>query len=136
MEDVAKLIVGAWRLVHSVIIKADGKKEYPLGEDALGYICYSDTGVMAVQQSRKTRGEVKDPGQLKHDYLGADLVLDTVGGPLFEPCLESLGQRGRQVAIASMGDPRVTFNLVNFYHKEARLLTCANCWSRVLRSSL
>jgi NADPH:quinone reductase-like Zn-dependent oxidoreductase len=53
---------------------------------------------------------------------GADLILDVVGGPLFEPCLESLAQRGRQVAIASPGDGRVTFNLVDFYHKEARLL--------------
>jgi hypothetical protein len=49
MEDVANLIVGAWRLVHSIIIKADGTKEYPLGEDAIGYICYSDTGIMAGQ---------------------------------------------------------------------------------------
>jgi NADPH:quinone reductase len=53
---------------------------------------------------------------------GANLILDVVGGPLFEPCLESLAPRGRQIAIASAGDPRVTFNLVDFYHKEARLL--------------
>ncbi|MGA7562419.1 MAG: zinc-binding alcohol dehydrogenase family protein [Desulfobaccales bacterium] len=53
---------------------------------------------------------------------GADLILDAVGGPLFEPCLESLAPRGRQVAIASAGDPRVAFNLVDFYHKEACLL--------------
>ena len=53
---------------------------------------------------------------------GADLILDVVGGPLFEPCLESLAHRGRQIAIASAGDGRVTFNLVDFYHKEARLL--------------
>ena len=48
--------------------------------------------------------------------------MDAVGGPLFEPCLESLAQRGRQIAIASAGDPQVTFNLVDFYHKEACLL--------------
>ena len=53
---------------------------------------------------------------------GANLILDVVGGPLFEPCLESLAPRGRQIAIASAGDPRVTFNLVDFYHKEACLL--------------
>ena len=53
---------------------------------------------------------------------GADLILDVVGGPLFEACLESLAQRGRQIAIASAGNPRVTFNLVDFYHKEACLL--------------
>jgi NADPH:quinone reductase len=53
---------------------------------------------------------------------GADLIFDAVGGPLFEPCLESLAQRGRQIAIASSGNPHVTFNLVDFYHKEACLL--------------
>jgi catechol 1,2-dioxygenase len=69
MEDIAKLIIGAWRLVHSVIISADGKKDYPFGEDASGYICYSDTGIMAVQISRKSRAEVKDPACLKQEYL-------------------------------------------------------------------
>ncbi len=53
---------------------------------------------------------------------GADLILDVVGGPLFQPCLESLAQRGRQIAIAAAGTPQVTFNLVDFYHKEARLI--------------
>jgi NADPH2:quinone reductase len=52
---------------------------------------------------------------------GADLILDAVGGPLFEPCLESLAPRGRQIAVASAGNPQVTFNLVDFYHKEACL---------------
>ena len=37
-------------------------------------------------------------------------------------CIESLAQRGRQIAIASAGNPRVTFNLVDFYHKEACLM--------------
>ena len=53
---------------------------------------------------------------------GANLILDAVGGPLFEACLESLAQRGRQIAIASAGEARVTFNLVDFYHKEACLI--------------
>ena len=52
---------------------------------------------------------------------GADVVLDVVGGPLFEPCLKSLAHRGRQVAIASTGDPKVSFDLVDFYHREGRL---------------
>ncbi len=69
MEDIAKLIVGTWRLVHSIIINVNGKKEYPYGEDAIGYIHYSDTGIMAVQISRKSRTGVKDPATLKHDYL-------------------------------------------------------------------
>jgi NADPH:quinone reductase len=45
-----------------------------------------------------------------------------VGGPLFEPALRSLAFEGRQVVIASPGDPRVSFNLVDFYHNFSRLL--------------
>jgi NADPH2:quinone reductase len=53
---------------------------------------------------------------------GVDAVLDTVGGPMFEPALRSLGYGGRHVAISSRGDSRVTFNLVDFYHNFSRLL--------------
>jgi len=52
---------------------------------------------------------------------GVDVVFDVVGGPMFEPCLKSLALRGRHVAIASNPDPRVSFNLVDFYHRELRL---------------
>ena len=51
---------------------------------------------------------------------GVDAVFDTVGGPMFEPALRSLRVGGRQVAISSR-DPRVTFNLVDFYHNSSRL---------------
>ncbi|MDB4875521.1 MAG: alcohol dehydrogenase zinc-binding protein [Gemmatimonadetes bacterium] len=53
---------------------------------------------------------------------GVDVVLDAVGGPMFEPALRSLRYAGRQVAIASAGDPRVSFNLIDFYHNRSRLL--------------
>jgi len=53
---------------------------------------------------------------------GVNAVSNTVGGPLFEPALQSLAFGGRQVAIASAGNPRVSFNLVNFYHNFSRLL--------------
>jgi NADPH:quinone reductase len=52
---------------------------------------------------------------------GVDAVLDTVGGTMFEPALRSLRHGGRQVAISSAGDPRVSFNLVDFYHNRSRL---------------
>jgi NADPH:quinone reductase len=45
-----------------------------------------------------------------------------VGGPLFEPGLRSLGFGGRQVAISSAREPRVSFNLIDFYHNFSRLL--------------
>lgn len=51
-----------------------------------------------------------------------DCVFDTVGGPMFEPALRSLRYGGRQVAITSTGDPRVSFNLIDFYHNFSRLL--------------
>jgi NADPH:quinone reductase len=53
---------------------------------------------------------------------GVDVVFDTVGGPMFEPALRSLGFRGRQVAISSAGDPRISFSLVDFYHNFSTLL--------------
>lgn len=53
---------------------------------------------------------------------GANLVFDVVGGPIFEACLECLSLSGRQVAISCVGDPRVSFNLVDFYHKQAHLI--------------
>lgn len=66
--DITKMIVGAWRLVHSIDLTS-GEKEYPFGEDAIGYICYSDTGIMAVQISRKSRDKAQDLSDLEHDYL-------------------------------------------------------------------
>jgi NADPH:quinone reductase len=53
---------------------------------------------------------------------GVHAVFNTVGGPLFEPAMQSLAFGGRQVAIASAGNPRVSFNLVDFYHNFSRLL--------------
>jgi NADPH:quinone reductase-like Zn-dependent oxidoreductase len=52
---------------------------------------------------------------------GADVVLDAVGGSMFEPALRSLRYGGRQVAITSTGNPRVSFNLIDFYHNLSRL---------------
>ena len=52
---------------------------------------------------------------------GVEVVFDVVGGTMFEPCLKSLALRGRHIAIASNPDPRVSFNLVDFYHRESRL---------------
>ena len=55
------------------------------------------------------------------DGRGAQVIFDTVGGPMFEPGLKALGSRGRQVEITSAGDRRVSFDLVDFYHHESRL---------------
>jgi NADPH:quinone reductase-like Zn-dependent oxidoreductase len=52
---------------------------------------------------------------------GANVAYDCVGGPLFEPCLRTLGQLGRQVNITSAGERRVSFDLLNFYHRRLSL---------------
>jgi NADPH2:quinone reductase len=56
------------------------------------------------------------------DGKGADLVLDAVGGLMFEPSLRSLRIGGRQVAITSAKDRRVAFDLVDFYHNLSQLI--------------
>ncbi|HWE07557.1 MAG TPA: zinc-binding dehydrogenase [Rhizomicrobium sp.] len=56
------------------------------------------------------------------DGKGADVALDTVGGPMFEPVLKSLRVGGRQVAITSAVNRRVEFDLVDFYHNALRLI--------------
>lgn len=62
-----------------------------------------------------TKQDLAAEVQALTDGKGADLVLDAVGGALFEPCLNALRRSGRQVAVAS--NPQlVSFNLVDFYH--------------------
>jgi NADPH:quinone reductase-like Zn-dependent oxidoreductase len=53
---------------------------------------------------------------------GVDVVFDTVAGSMFEPALRSLSDGGRQVVISSSREPRVSFNLIEFYHNFSRLL--------------
>jgi NADPH2:quinone reductase len=53
---------------------------------------------------------------------GVDLALDCVGGPMFEPALKSLRIGGRQVSITSVGNRRVEFDLIDFYHNLSCLI--------------
>ncbi len=53
---------------------------------------------------------------------GVDVTYDCVGGPLFEVALNSLGLGGRQVNITSVGDRRVSFDLINFFHRQLTLI--------------
>lgn len=53
---------------------------------------------------------------------GADIVFDTVGGIMFEPSLKSLGQHGRVIVISGTGKRRVEFDVLDFYHKELRII--------------
>jgi NADPH2:quinone reductase len=68
------------------------------------------SGTLAEQVRSKTNGG------------GVEVVLDVVGGTLFEPCLKSLALGGRHVAIASQPERRVSFDLIDFYHNESAVL--------------
>jgi len=52
---------------------------------------------------------------------GINVAFDCVGGPMFEPCLRTLGPLGRQVNITSAQDRRVCFDLLDFYHRRLSL---------------
>ena len=71
--------------------------------------------------------------QMTND-LGVDVVFDCVGGELFEPALSTLKQLGRQLAITSVGTRRVSFDLLDFYHRrltlfgvDSRAFTVTDC---------
>jgi NADPH2:quinone reductase len=69
-----------------------------------------------------SRDQVKDSVLAATEGRGADLALDAVGGPLFEPVLNSLVERGRMVTITTPPDEQhVSFNLFDFYRKGLRV---------------
>jgi NADPH:quinone reductase len=78
----------------------------------------SDVDVFVNTRAKELPAEVKALTNGK----GADLVFDAVGGLMFETCLKSLRLGGRQVAITSIGNGRVEFSLVDFYHNLQRLI--------------
>ncbi|WP_066368077.1 quinone oxidoreductase family protein [Herbidospora mongoliensis] len=53
---------------------------------------------------------------------GADVVYDAVGGVTTPAALDSLARRGRLVVISAIGTRTVTLDLIDFYHREARML--------------
>jgi NADPH:quinone reductase-like Zn-dependent oxidoreductase len=53
---------------------------------------------------------------------GANVVFDTVGGVMFRSALDCLAWGGRLVEIAATGQREVSFDLVDFYHNESRLI--------------
>ncbi|HTB78537.1 MAG TPA: zinc-binding dehydrogenase [Polyangiaceae bacterium] len=111
------LITGAHGAVGRAATQiAQWKKARVIGADR--HDGASDADVFVNLQSKDLFVEVR----ALTDGKGVDLVLDTVGGPLFEPSLRSLRPGGRQVAIASVGNGRVEFSLVDFYHKSGRLI--------------
>ena len=69
-----------------------------------------------------SREKVIDAVLAATDGEGANLGLDAVGGPLFEPAVNSLSEKGRMVVITTTpGKQHVSFNLLDYYRKGLRL---------------
>ena len=88
----------------------------------IGAARHSDNSAKADAVVNTATGDVAQEVRALTGGKGADLVLDAVGGPMFEPSLKSLRRGGRQIAISSTNDRQVTFDLVDFYHNESRLI--------------
>jgi NADPH:quinone reductase len=115
--DETILIVGARGAVGQAAAQiANWKKARVIGADITSDPIPGTTAVVNTK-SEDLRQRVLELTAGK----GVNAVFNTVGGPLFEPALQSLAFGGRQVAIASPETPRVTFNLVDFYHNFSRL---------------
>jgi NADPH:quinone reductase-like Zn-dependent oxidoreductase len=57
---------------------------------------------------------------------GADMVLDAVGGALFEPALRSLRFGGRMVGIFSAPEPRFEFSPAEIYNRQLHVTGLAS----------
>ena len=57
-----------------------------------------------------------------NDGKGADVVLNAACGAMFPIGLTLLAHRGRQIEITAPTERRASFDLVDFYHNESRLI--------------
>jgi NADPH:quinone reductase-like Zn-dependent oxidoreductase len=88
----------------------------------LGAVRSSDPVPGAAAIINTTTDDLRDRVFELTNGKGVEAVLDTVGGAMFESALRCLRIGGRQVAIASTGDRRVNFDLIDFYHNLSRLI--------------
>ncbi len=121
-EGETVLVTGASGGVGSSVVKiAKSKGARVIGVDR--QVPEPETaGRMGIDLTLSSQSDdiVKRVRQFTQDK-GADIVFDCVGGPLFEAALNSLGLDGRQVNITSVGERRVSFDLIDFYHKHLTL---------------
>jgi NADPH:quinone reductase len=111
------LVTGATGAVgRSVIQIAHWKGARVIGADIVELPSEADIFINIKARDLVTETRAASGGE------GVHIAFDAVGGPLFEPCLKSLRLGGRQVAITSVGDRRVSFDLLDFYHNKSHLI--------------
>jgi NADPH:quinone reductase-like Zn-dependent oxidoreductase len=112
------LIIGAAGAVGQAAVQiANWKGAHVIGADLKPDRVKGAEAVIVTSE-----GDLREKVYALTNGKGADIVIDTVGGLMFERALQSLRVGGRQIAITSMGNQRVSFNLVDFYHNLSRLI--------------
>ena len=94
-------------------------------------------------KSLSSRGEGQDEGQTPLDFSevamaltgdqGVDVILDTVGSPLFPSTWRSLGQYGRLVQLGEVTGRPVALNLAEVIFRDARILGSSGASRQSLR---
>jgi Lipocalin-like domain len=54
-NDFIARFIGSWSLVTWTLTSPDGQTQYPFGEDAVGYLFYTEDGHMAAHLMRRQR---------------------------------------------------------------------------------
>ncbi|QNT77389.1 quinone oxidoreductase family protein [Entomobacter blattae] len=70
------------------------------------------------------------------DGKGADVIINTVGRDTFEPSLQALAHRGRMAVLASPGQRKQSFDLIDFYHNESQLFGVDSLKKDVIASAM
>ena len=73
-----------------------------------------------------TSGDLREAVLALTGGRGADMVLDAVGGALFEPALRSLRFGGRMVGIFSAPEPRFEFSPAEIYNRQLHVTGLAS----------
>jgi NADPH:quinone reductase-like Zn-dependent oxidoreductase len=96
------------RVVRTILRSSDVDSLAPLLQEGV-FMDLGKNGDMIAQTAAITNGQ------------GFDFIINMVGGKTFEPSLKSLKEFGEMACIASPGQPRVEFSLLDFYRKNLSL---------------
>ena len=100
--------------------------------EALGASQVLETGVERFDKDQTgMRFEIANTiGELVRFYTedkGADVVIDTVGEPLFDVSLKALGQYGRLLLLGQVSGQNISFNPAEVIFLDAQIFGCSGC---------
>ena len=100
--------------------------------EGLGARQVLETGVERLDQDQTgMRFEIENAiGELVRFYTkdkGADVVIDTVGEPLFDVSLKALAQYGRLLLLGQVSGKNISFNPAEVIFLDAQIVGCSGC---------